>query len=261
MNKVNYNLTFYSDGFFGYGRANEFKNGSLAHLAPIILTIIIIFLIRKYKDKLKNFKYEEELRYVLAYSILFFEMAYYWRLLYVGPTSQVDADSFMTRLPLQVCEWTAILTTITILKKSKKLFSTVFTLTMSTSILALILPDTVLYDSGPAYFRYYQYFALHLLPIIAVYYMMFVHDFKPNKKGILYSWLFLTILYIAACFANNFLASISNDKVYLYIYILEKLPLPAFMQNYVCYYIVLVIIYLLVTNLVHLIFRKIFNLY
>ena len=55
---MNFEYEFGSSGFFGYGAEGNFTYWSLAHFAPIIITILAIFLVYKFKDRFKNWKYE-----------------------------------------------------------------------------------------------------------------------------------------------------------------------------------------------------------
>ncbi len=127
------------------------------------------------------------------------EMSYFWRLLYVGSEGQYE--HLLTKLPLQVCQWTLISTCFMMAKKSPHLFSMTFFLTMSTGLIPLFVP-AVISKTGPAYYRYYQFWGEHLLPIIGMYYMMFVHGFKPKPIGAGYALGMLGLLSIPAAIAN-----------------------------------------------------------
>ena len=173
--------TFFSDGFFGYGEPGNFKYFSLAHIIPIVLLIVAIFVTYKYKEKLRNWKYEQRFRYILSFIILFFEMAYYWRILYVG--DEQGLNSLISKLPLQLCTWGAICSIYMLITKNKLLFSYNFFVTIIYSSAALLFPS-VISKCGPTYFRYYQFFCEHALPIYATFYMMFVHSLKTDYKYI-----------------------------------------------------------------------------
>ena len=96
---------YHSEGFFGYSDTPIFKYFSFAHILPIILMGVGIFLIYRYRDKLRDWKHEDTFRTLMGVLLLLNESAYYWRLLYVGNSE--DGTQMMTFLPLQVCEWTA----------------------------------------------------------------------------------------------------------------------------------------------------------
>ena len=202
---------FFKKGFFGYGEKGNFKYWSFAHLTPIVLYGIAIFLIYHYREKLKNWKHEESFRFIFGAAMMFAEMSYYWRLTYVGGTNP-DMPNLLDYLPLQVCEWTCILAIFMITKKSKWIYPICFYVCLTIGIFPLLTPS-VLSTTGPAYYRYYQYWLEHILPPLAVFYMTFVHGFRPTKKGIASGLGFMLTLTIFALISN---ANIEGAN-YLYI--------------------------------------------
>ena len=81
---MNTTVKFFSEGFFGYSSEKDFYMGSIWHILPIVLMIITICLIYKYRKRIKNYKYETRVRYILAFVMLIVEMSFFWRLEYVG---------------------------------------------------------------------------------------------------------------------------------------------------------------------------------
>ena len=203
--------SFYKKGFFGYGEKGNFKYWSFSHFLPIILYGVAIFLIFHYREKLKNWKHEENFRFIFAAVMLLAEMSYFWRLLYVG-SSDPTAPDLLDKLPLQVCEWTCIFAIFMITKKSKWLYPICFYVCLTIGIFPLLTPS-VISSTGPAYYRYYQYWMEHILPPLAVFYMTFVHGFRPTKKGIIPATCFMGVLVVFALICN---ANIP-DANYLYI--------------------------------------------
>ena len=53
--------------------------------------------------------------------MLLAEMSYFWRLLYVGSSEPTNVVDLLDKLPLQVCEWTCIISCFMLMKKSKNL--------------------------------------------------------------------------------------------------------------------------------------------
>lgn len=175
-------MVFYQGGFFGFGPDGDFAQWSPAHLAPILVTLVAIVITWKLRDRLRAWRYEENARFLFAFVTLVCEMSYFWRLLYVG-TGPYMENNFMSYMPIQICEWTLIVSFFMILKKSPFLFDMTYFLTMSFSLLPLLFP-AVISNAGPTYYRYYQFWGEHLLPIYAMFYMMFVHGFRPHPRGI-----------------------------------------------------------------------------
>ena len=190
---------FYSSGFFGYSDTKDFSYFSLAHFLPIIILAVAIYLVYRYRDKLRNWKGEDSFRMIIAIVMILIEFAYYWRLLYVGTSGK--EKQLLTYLPLEVCEWTALIASIMLMKKNKHLFDIAFYIAMTLGVIPLITPAVIEY-TGPGYFRYYQFWLEHLLPIFSVFYMIFVHGFKPDWKKAYKPLCFLLVLATFAIIAN-----------------------------------------------------------
>lgn len=218
------NVEFFKEGFFGYGNNGDFKQWSLAHFLPIIFMIVVLILLYKYREKIRNWKHEENLRFGFVVIMLLVEMSYFWRLLYVGAEGKYP--NLMTKLPIQVCQWTLLTTCFMMAKKSKALFSMDFFLTMSTGIIPLFVP-AVISTTGPKYWRYYQFWGEHILPIVGMYYMMFVHEYKPKKRGIIYAMIMLTLLAVPSIYFNNKIPEAS----YLYLNNSEAFEMLAFLPK------------------------------
>jgi hypothetical integral membrane protein (TIGR02206 family) len=192
---------FYSKGFFGYGEKGNFKYWSFAHFTPILVLALAIYLIYHYREALKNWKHEENFRFIFAAAMLFVEMSYFWRLLYVGSSEPGASIDMLDKLPLQVCEWTCILAVFMMMKKSRAIYPICFYVCLTIGVFPLLTPS-VITTTGPAYYRYYQYWLEHMLPPIAVFYMTFVHGFRPTKKGIIPAVAFMSVLVVFALICN-----------------------------------------------------------
>lgn len=206
-----YSIIFYDQGFFGYGEEGDFKAWSLAHFAPIIVAAIAIILIYKNRSAIRNWKHEENFRFIYIFIMLMWEMSYFWRLLYVGP-AEPGRHTLLTKLPLQICQWTLITCCFMMAKKSKELFHMDFFLVLSFSPLALLVP-AVISNCGPRYFRYYQYWGEHLMPIVGMFYMMFVHRMRPQFRGVVYMAILLAIMAVPGIYMNN----IVRDAHFFYL--------------------------------------------
>ena len=241
-------VTFYRDGFFGYSNTQDFFIGSVWHFIPITIAIIIILLIHRYRKKIRKSKYEETIRYIMAFIMLMAEMSYFWRLLYVG--SQGNASDMFGYLPLQMCQWGLILCVFTLLSKSKKLFSISFYITIGFAIIGVSYPMVIL-NTGPTYYRYYQFWFEHLLPIISLFYLMFVHKLKPEYKGIYKTIIAILPLAFICVLVNNSIP----DANYLYL----KLKVPVLPDNQIAKIPFLIIIVIGLFHLLYFIFNKCLN--
>lgn len=192
--------TFNDEGFFGYGEPGDFQYYSFWHFLPIVLLICGIVLTYKKRTSIREWKWEGRFRYIMAFIMIIVEMSYFWRLLYVGDESGIN--SLMIKLPLQVCQWALIACVFMVMSKNDTLFGICFFLSLTLGMIPLIMP-TVITKTGPTYYRYYQFWLEHELPIFMTYYMMFVHGKGPKYKDIWVSQGCLALLSIPCVIANK----------------------------------------------------------
>ena len=230
--------------FFGAGETVEFKNFTFAHFLPILLMIGVIFLIYKYRKQLREYKHEEKLRLIFGFVLIITEMSYFWRLVGVESLNANPVD----HLPITICGWAIIFSSFMVVAKSQSLFDIVYFWVFAGSTFGLLTPTVITY-TGPTRFRYYQFWLEHTLGFIVIFYMIFVHNFRPNWKSMLKSYLSLVVLAVIAIVANNMLPGAN----YLYVArpedtasILDFLP-----KNYI---VRLILMALVITALFFLIY-------
>lgn len=186
--------------FFGQGETEEFTNFSLAHFLPILFMIGVIFIIYKFRNKLRDYKHEDRIRLTMSFVMIICEMSYFWRLVGVESLNANPVD----HLPITVCGWAIIFCSFLMLTKSQNLFDIVYFWVFAGSIFGLLSPTVITY-CGPTRFRYYQFWLEHIMTFISIFYMIFVHGMRPKWKAIIKSFLALTILGIIAIIANKML--------------------------------------------------------
>ena len=202
--------------FFGAGTEVEFSLFTPAHILPVVWMVAMILLIWKTRDALRQWKHEESIRYVLAFGMIISEMAYYWRICAL-PGSVTGPEQY---LPIGVCTWAAIFTSYMVIGKSQRLFDIVYFWLLCGSAFALLTPTPLTY-TGPTRFRYYQFWVLHTLVYVAVFYMIFVHRMRPTVKSAVKSYVALVIMAVIAYYANNLIGPGAN---YLYMAKPEAAP-------------------------------------
>ena len=191
--------------FFGKGEEVEFSNFTLAHFLPILLTAVLIYVIYMCRDRIGEMKNERYFRYILAFGLIISEMAYYWRLIAIPSLGPNPVD----HLPITVCGWVAVFGSYMLIGKSQTLFDLSYFWSLAGSTFALITPTVITY-TGPTRFRYYQFWAEHLLCYVAIFYMIFVHKMRPTKKSVLKAYGGLVILAVIAYFANRMIGPGAN---------------------------------------------------
>ena len=193
--------------FLGAGTEIEFTNFSFAHFAPILVMIGVIFLIYRYREKL--------IRYALAFLLILSEMSYYWRLVAVPSLGPNPVD----HLPITVCGWVVVFASYMLLGKSQTLFDICYFWLLSGSLFALATPTPLTY-TGPTRYRYYQFWVEHTLGYVAIFYMIFVHGMRPNRRSFVRSYSVLLGLSAFAAWVNSMIPGAN----YLYMARPEAAP-------------------------------------
>lgn len=186
--------------FFGQGATEEFTNFTLAHFLPILVMVGIIVLIYRYRTQLLAYKHEEKLRLAMGFVLIITEMSYFWRLVGVESLGANPVD----HLPITVCGWAVIFSSFMLVSKNKTLFDIVYFWVFAGSTFGLLTPTVITY-TGPTRFRYYQFWLEHISGYIAVFYMIFVHKFRPTWKSMIKSYSALVVLALIAIGVNNML--------------------------------------------------------
>lgn len=232
--------------FFGKGENVEFTNFTFAHFMPIIIVLGMIILIYRFREKIGNMKNEKIFRYIIAFTLIISEMSYYWRLVALPSLGPNPVD----HLPITVCGWVAIFASYMVIGKSQTLFDISYFWALTGSVFAIITP-TVISFTGPTRFRYYQFWAEHLVIYIAIFYMIFVHKMRPNKKSFLKAYIGIALLAIIAYFANILIGPGAN---YLFMARPEDTPsiLDILPPNFALRIFVMVLVITLLFVLVYL---------
>ena len=201
--------------FFGQGTTQEFALFTPAHFAPILAMIAVILLIRRNADRLRGWRGEEAVRYVLAFALIFSEMGYYWRLVGMPELGPNPVEN----LPISVCGWASILCSYMLIGKTQSFFDISYFWLLSGSLFALLTP-TPLTFTGPTRFRYWQFWSQHTLGYVAIFYMIFVHGMRPTIRSAVKSYLALVALTAFAYWVNQLIPGAN----YLYMARPEAAP-------------------------------------
>ena len=183
--------------FFGAGTEPEFAIFTPAHFAPIMLLLVVLFLMYRYREPLRNSRYETNIRYILGFMLIICDMSFYWRL----AAAPWLSEGAISSLPIGVCGWAVIFCSFMIIGKSQKLFDIAYFWLLSGSLFALLTP-TPLTHCGPTRFRYYQFWLEHTLGYVAIFYMIFVHGFRPNIRSMIRSYCALWVMAGLATWVN-----------------------------------------------------------
>ena len=69
--------TYYRDGFFGYGPDGTFRAYTLMHFMPILVTVGLLILVWYGRRRLREWKGETHLRFLLSFAMFVMEFSYF----------------------------------------------------------------------------------------------------------------------------------------------------------------------------------------
>lgn len=150
------------------------------HMLVTIITIVTGILIFAYREKLKTFKYKENIRYILA-SIMFANMTIYYLSLIV-----LGNYDWRINLPLHFCFITGYTFMYALVTGNKKLYKVVYFFTFVGPIPAMIWPDlTQSYDR----FIFWQFIISHHFMLLSSIYVLTVLEYKICKNDIIKAYI------------------------------------------------------------------------
>ncbi|MBR3739884.1 MAG: YwaF family protein [Clostridia bacterium] len=203
----------------------------------MLIFAVAVYFTWKKRGSLQNWKYERRFRFFLSFVMLMAEMSYFWRLLYVG--DEWGHNTLMIKLPLQVCQWGLICCVYMITSGNNSLLGINFFITLGCTAIALFVPQTVISLTCPGYYRYYQFWMEHLLPIYSTLYMMIVHGKRPRYRHLWLSIVCLALLAIPSYFANELIPDVDYLYVKLAIPFMPEGQLPRMMV----YFVIIVLLF------------------
>ncbi len=195
--------------FFGKGDTVEFKHFSILHFLPILIAAGVIFLIFRFRNQLRNSKYEKNLSLFLSFVAIITEMSYFWRMACM-PSLGGNAQE---HLPITICGWVVVFCAVLVLTKNQTLFDISYFWLFSGTIFGLVTPTVITY-TGPTRFRFYQFWLEHTIGFIIVFYMMFVHKMRPTWRSFVKAAVAMLALLGVAVFVNEMLGDPAN---YLFV--------------------------------------------
>ena len=155
---------------------NPFIFFSPHHINALLVLFGIYVLIFIFRKKLRTPKIDIKIRYIIASALILQEISLsIWRLCN-------GAWHPGTSLPLHLCGASIVLSAIMLINKNYTLFEINYFWGLGGAIQALLTPDIGMY--GFPHYRFFQFFTSHGLIIVAVLYMVFVHQYAPKHRSI-----------------------------------------------------------------------------
>ncbi|MBT8303720.1 MAG: TIGR02206 family membrane protein [Bacteroidia bacterium] len=169
--------------------------GSLEHLLPIAIAIVLAFILIRYARK--HFSEKQQVKAIHAFAILVSLTLASFHLYYIA----LGNYDFKTDLPLFLCSFMALtIPLFTYFRKYWMYEILVFWIIAGTSQ-GVITPDIP--EGFPA-FDYFRYWTAHLGLLIIIFYATFVFEMRPTLRSVIKSILALQV-YIGLMMLLNYL--------------------------------------------------------
>ncbi len=179
--------------FFANIGSTSFNMFGPFHIMLISITVICAILIYFFKDRLKKFKYKEELKYVFA-TILLLNMVVYYLGLICTNTFNIKED-----LPFHLCFITNFFMIYIMYTSNKKLYRIIYFFTFIGPLPAIIWSDLkATYDTC----EFWQFILSHHFMILTSIYLLFVLEYKVKAKDMIPSFI-IGVIYIGIMTISN----------------------------------------------------------
>lgn len=178
------------------------------HLLLILVTILAIIGIYKYREKLKKYKFIK----ILIPIILFSNMV-----IYIAGAIAAGIFDINIHLPIHYCYITGFAFMYMLIRNKKSWYNMLYYAIFFCTITVIIFQDpNITYDR-------YEFILLvisHHFLLISSFYVLYVLDYPVNKKGYQPFLIYTIIVYIIVFFINKILGTdyIFNNSFPLFIY-------------------------------------------
>lgn len=172
--------------------------GSFWHVFPIVVAILAgTFIIYFAKSKL-NRKQQVNLLCVLTVSLSLFVLGI--------PIYKLITDEFDIKrdLPLYLNNFTALIFPIVLILKKPLLFRILFFWSMAWGVQGILTPDVT---NNPQSLEYFRYWIANLMPMVIVFYVLFILKIFPDFNSVFLSIVSLQIYFIIVMIINEILHS------------------------------------------------------
>ena len=169
--------------------------GSLQHIIPIIITVILSIILIRFSNRKLNQKQKEQVFKALGFFVSYTVLVFHLHLIFKGNYN------IATDLPLFICSFMALF--IFIFTNSRKywLFEILLFWIIAGTSQAVVTPDI---PFGFPSFDYFRYWIAHLGLLAIIFYAIFVLKMRPTWKSMFKSFLALQ-LYAIIIFGINYI--------------------------------------------------------
>jgi len=217
---------------------------SLFHLGTILFLGLIVYLLYRFKDNIRNWKHESKLRYALIIILLFSEYGFMINSWVVGEIG----------LPFHLCGFSLILTIILLATGSYRAFEILIFTGVLGGLISFIVPDN--HDYGYNSIKFYSFYYNHTIMIVAPMYYLFAYKYKVTKRSLIKAFLFMVAAWVFDYIVNTIIRSVSeHDANFMYTHELPE-PLVGILPGWPWYIPIFGLIAVFMYGVFYLIFRE-----
>jgi len=183
--------------FAGIGNTTFTMFGSI-HIALIVNLVVLAVLMYIYRDKLRDIKHQQTIRYVLGTILLINMIIYYLGMYFTGVLS------LKNNAPIHICFLTNFAISYILFTDNKKFYSYIYYLTFLGPLPAIIW--TNLHYTFDTYV-FYQFIISHHFMLLVSLYILLVLNYKVEKKDMLKSISIILIYLLLINILNNLMGT------------------------------------------------------
>ena len=169
--------------------------GSLQHIIPIIITVILSIILIRFSNRKLNQKQQEQVFKALGFFVSYTVLVFHLHLIFKGNYN------IATDLPLFLCSFMALFIFIFTNNRKYWLFEILLFWIIAGTSQAVVTPDI---PFGFPSFDYFRYWIAHLGLLVIIFYAIFVLKMRPTWKSMFKSFLALQ-LYAIIIFGINYI--------------------------------------------------------
>ena len=169
--------------------------GSLQHIIPIIITVILSIILIRFSNRKLNQKQQEQVFKALGFFVSYTVLVFHLHLIFKGNYN------IATDLPLFLCSFMALFIFIFTYSRKYWLFEILLFWIIAGTSQAVVTPDI---PFGFPSFDYFRYWIAHLGLLVIIFYAIFVLKMRPTWKSMFKSFLALQ-LYAIIIFGINYI--------------------------------------------------------
>lgn len=217
--------------------------GSLEHMLPIVIAIMLTAFIVRYSKNRLGKKLQQKVFHGIGVFVSLTVLIFHLYLISKG------GYNIVTDLPLYLCSFMALFIFIFTYYRKYWMYEILLFWILAGTSQAILTPDI---SEGFPSFEYIRYWIVHLGLVTIILYATFVFNMRPNLKSLVKSLLAIQVFFVFSLIINYALGanySYLNRKPksasvldYLgdwpnYIFIVEALLIPYFLIIYLPFYI------------------------